>query len=207
VKVLLLGAGLLVLIAACGSSGKDLAEVSEELAEATATPTATAEPYPPNDSAALAEIIDPIVEPYGLRFTYGSLNDTSDGYEPSDTGNHLALYVEPTGEYSDEDYINGLFTISAAVTPYVFETWEGLTSYDICQEPRPADDDSPTPPPATQVNIERAAAESYDWANGDLESMLVHAEAVGGEAFSVVVAPPFNSVPLFIELVEKIFPS
>jgi len=204
VKALLPVVGLLILVAACGSSGKDLAEVGEEVAEATAT--ATAEPYPPNDSAALAEIIDPIVEPYGLRFTYGSLNDTSDGgYEPSDTGNHLALYVEPTGDYSDEDYINGLFTISAAVTPYVFETWEGLTSYDICQEPRPTDDDSAVPPPATQINIERAAAESYDWANGDLESMLVHAEVVGGDAFALVVAPPYNSVPLFVELAERVF--
>lgn len=215
-----LGLALIVLslAVACGSSGKDLAEAPEPTAspEEDQGPAAgTAEQatfeatdYPPNDPTGLAELINPLVEPLGLVFTRGSLNDTSaGGYEPSDTGNHLALYVEPIGEYTDEDYINGLYTVAAAATPFVFETFGALTSYDICQEPRPEDDSSPVPPPATQVNIEREAAESYDWENGDLESMLRHAFEVGGDSFAIIVAPPLDSVPLFADLAAEIFPS
>jgi hypothetical protein len=104
----------LLFVAACGSSGKELSEP-----EATVEQQVDAV-YPPNTDAELAAIFDPLLEPYGVQFTRGSLNDTSDGYENSDTGNHLALYVEPVGEYSDEDYIDGLYTITAAATPFVF---------------------------------------------------------------------------------------
>ena len=178
-----------LLAVACGSDGDD------------------ADPgqYPPNDAEALAEIFDPIVAPYGVRFTRGSLNDTSEGgYRSSDTGNHLAIYVEPIGFYNDDDYIDGLYTITAAVTPFVFEMWGGLTSYDICQEPHPADDDSPVPPLVTQVNIEREASESYDWESGDLQSMLEHASDMGREDFTVVVAPPLDTTPRFLEAAKAI---
>jgi hypothetical protein len=193
-----------LLAVSCGSSGKTLAPAAtpEATAEEVAAPPAT---YPPNDTTQLGDIFNPLVESLGVRFTRGSLVESSEGYESSDTGDHLALYVEPIGAYSDDDYIAGLYEITAAVTPFVFESWPGLDAYDICQEPRPEDDAAPIPPPATQVNMVREAAESYDWANGDLESMMRHAEAVGGESFSIVVAAPFNEVPSYAELNDAIF--
>ncbi|HUF85625.1 MAG TPA: hypothetical protein VMQ81_13660, partial [Acidimicrobiia bacterium] len=56
---------------------------------------------PPNDFEQLADIFDPKLEPLGLKLTRGALIDTAEGrYRPSDTGRHLAVYVEPTGEYT-----------------------------------------------------------------------------------------------------------
>jgi hypothetical protein len=132
---------------------------------------------PPNDVGALRRLYDPMFESMGLRLTRAALVDTTDGqYEQSNDGTHLALYVEPTGAYSNEQYVEGLWTVSAVVTPDVFARWSGLESYDICQEPPPDVDDRPEPFPATQINITREDAATIDWAGGDLVDLLVAAK-------------------------------
>lgn len=129
---------------------------------------------PPNDIGSLRHLYDPVLEPMGLRLTRGALVDTSnDQYTPSNDGTHLALYVEPTGDYSDEQYVTGFWDVTALITPDVFARWPGLQSYDICQEPLPSVDDRPEPFPVTQVNITRQAADTVDWAGGDLVDLLV----------------------------------
>lgn len=136
-------------------------------------------PLPPNDPTTLASIYDPLVEPFGLRVTRAALIDRAEGgYEVSDTGRHLALYVEPTGDYSTDDYLAGVWDVAAVVTPDVFARYTDLDSYDLCQEPRPIDDDRPEPPPVSQIDVGREAAAGIDWEGGSLVD-LVRASARG----------------------------
>jgi hypothetical protein len=192
-----------LLAVSCGSSGKTLApaETPEPSAtEAAAQESSAPEPgvYPPNNIDELAEIFNPLVEQFGVRFTRGALVDTADDYNESDTGDHLALYVEPIGDYTDDDYIDGIYDITAVVTPLVYETWSGVNTYDICQEPRPEDDSSAVPPPLTQIFVDREQSGGYDWTTGDLDSMMSY--SWGQPEFVVVVAPPLNATPRWTEI-------
>lgn len=132
-------------------------------------------PYPPNDDEELAELFDPVLEPLGLRLTRGALIDRGDGnYDESATGRHLALYAEPIDEdtYPVERYVDGIWEVTAAVTPLVFDSWSELDTYDICQEPLPSQDDREEPFPLTQVELGREDYETFDWEVGDLPSLL-----------------------------------
>ena len=129
-----------------------------------ASPATSEQPtLPPNDVEALAEILDPVVEPLGLHLTRGALIDLDVSYEVSDDGTHLALYVEPTDDFTLDDYVDGIGSVTAMITPLVFERWSGLESYDICQEPPTADDPSDEPFPATQVNLTRVQYDAIEW--------------------------------------------
>ena len=129
---------------------------------------------PPQDLPSIREVYDDALGTMGLRLTRSTLVDTTDGrYEPSSQGRHLALYVEPLAERDLAAYVEDLWTLSALMTPDVFERWPALESYDICQEPVPSVDDSAEPPPVTQLNLTRAAAESIDWEGGHLADLLV----------------------------------
>jgi hypothetical protein len=119
-------------------------------------------------------VYDAALATMGLRLTRATLVDTSGGgYRASTQGRHLALYVEPTAERDLAGYAEDLWTLSALMTPDVFDRWPGLESYDICQEPVPGVDDSAEPPPVTQVNLTRGAAERIDWDGGNLTDLLV----------------------------------
>jgi hypothetical protein len=184
---LVLAAGLAVATVACGDDSGDRqatpaggGDVAGE--SAPRHPLLPAfdpeQELPPNDVGTLRRLYDPVFETMGLRLTRAALVDVSaGGYEPSDDGTHLALYVEPTGAYSEDDFAAGLWTVSALVTPDVFARWSGLESYDICQEPLPGVDDRPEPFPVTQINITRDDAATIDWDNGDLVELLVAAKA------------------------------
>lgn len=151
---------VVALVGACGydSDGNEVGGVQAG-DEATST-------HPPSSIDDLAAEFDDLLEPLGLHITRGDVIDRSEGgYVPSPTGDHLALYVEPLDDaaYSPEDYVDGLGTVTALVTPLVFERWSGIQSYDICQEP-PADvDDRTAPAPYTQIEIDRVEAEAVDW--------------------------------------------
>lgn len=131
--------------------------------------------YPPGDEPSLAAIVDPMVVDLGVSFTYGSLIDRTAGgtYEASATGDHLAIYVEPiNNDYTDAEFVANTWELAARLTPYLFERYPGIHSYDICQEPRTAEDDSARPPPFTQLDIFRPEAEAIDWENGRLASLI-----------------------------------
>lgn len=186
---LAVGLVLALLLAACGDDGG-----SEDGAPAGPDPT-----YPPNSIEALAEIFDPQLEPMGLRFTRGGLFDRSDGgYSPSDVGEHLALYVEPLDDaaYDSGDYVDGLGTITALVTPQVFETWAGVQTYDICQEPPAEVDDRAAPAPYTQIEIDRATSGTVDWDTATTATVLDLARA--GD-LRLVVTPAVSADPAYLE--------
>jgi hypothetical protein len=111
----------------------------------------------------------------GLVLTRGALIDRADnGYEVSDEGRHLALYAEPIddGDYDADAAAANFYDLTAEFTPYVFERWSELDTFDICQEPPTSVDDRPEPFPDTQIDITRSASDSFDWENGDLTDLL-----------------------------------
>lgn len=130
--------------------------------------------YPPGDAAGIAALIDPMIADLGLRFTYGSLIDRTarPTFEASPTGDHFAVYVEPVGDYTDAEYIENTWVLAERLTPFLFATYPGLASYDICQEPRPAENDEAVPPPVTQLDIFRGPASEIDWENGSLATLI-----------------------------------
>ncbi|MFQ5948620.1 MAG: hypothetical protein ACE5KX_07160 [Acidimicrobiia bacterium] len=178
---------LVLLLAACrggASSGTDDAgttsapaatESATTTAPATASTvteaTAATEPLPPPDRASLVEIFGAMVEPMGLRITRASLVDRAD-FERSPTGTHLALYVEPIGDFTADQYAQHIVPLAQVFLPLVFDRWPGLESFDVCQEPPPEVDDSPVPPSVTVVEVTRQQAEAIDWAAIDLAGLI-----------------------------------
>ena len=182
---LALGLALVMVLGSCGDDG------------GSASSTTADEPFPPDTIAELAEIFDPQLEPMGLRFTRGALIDRTDGgYVPSPEGEHLALYVEPLDgvDYDTADYVDGLGTVTALVTPYVFERWSGVETYDICQEPPPEIDDSDAPVPYTQIEIDRQAADAVDWDTATTATVI----ELGRDAdLRLVVTPVVREDPAY----------
>ena len=138
----------------------------------TPPPTTTTAPavpegaLPPAAALELEPIYGAALADLGLQLTdRGGLIDRSGGgYEPSATGTHLALYVEPIGdERTVDEYLDGIRSV-AAVFGDVFERWPGLESYDVCQEPVEDDGDPATEPlPVTQIELTKAEAAAFDW--------------------------------------------
>jgi hypothetical protein len=174
---------------------------------ATTTPEAGANPLlppvdpaqalPPDDVTTVRRFYEPVLAPLGLTLTRAALIDRSNGgYEPSPNGTHFALYVEPTRPFTDEEFVQNLWTLSAEVTPDVFARWSGLVSYDICQEPNPGEDDRPEPFPITQLDLTREGSAQVDWVNGDLVDLLVASRTIPD--FAVRVKRSLRESPAYV---------
>jgi hypothetical protein len=161
-----LGAALVVALTfgtmACGDDGGGTAEP----APTTSTTSSTVvDPLPPAAAGDLEAIYGDALAAVGMDLTdRGGLIDRSGGgYEPSGSGDHLALYVAPVGERSAQEYVDGIRDV-AVVFDDVFERWPGLASFDVCQEPV---DDDPRPGreplPVTQIEVTKAEAAAIDW--------------------------------------------
>ncbi|HKF91809.1 MAG TPA: hypothetical protein VKC52_10080 [Acidimicrobiia bacterium] len=148
----------------------------------------SAKALPPNDKAAIERVFAPALERLGVRLTRGALVDLKTG-KPSATGTHLAVYVEPTGDFTPEDYARGTVRTLRAFIPAAFERWGGLTSFDVCQEPLPAADARPEPPPVTKVDLTKAASRKVPWDDLDLARLLRDAKRLGRRALSVYAKP------------------
>ena len=180
-------------LGACGGDESDDSGISA----AGSTPEA---PLPPGDVESLAAIYDPLVEQYDVRFTRGALVDLDEGYLESPTGTHLALYVEPVDDesYTTAEYIEGMYEITELTAIHAFETWSGLESYDICQEPWQSEDSSLTPFPLTQIDITREVYETFDWENGTLPELLDHIDEDPDSRW--LVSPSLINTPEFQEI-------
>ena len=64
-----------------------------------------------------------------------------------------------------------------------------MTSFDLCQEPLPAADARPEPPPITKVDLTKAASGKVRWDNLDLTRLLRDAKRLGPRALSVYAKP------------------
>jgi hypothetical protein len=155
---------------------------------------------PPAARKDLVAIFAKKVKPYGLRITRAALVNPQQ--ERDAKGTHLAIYVEPTGDYTPQDYLDGTVAVSKAFLPYVFAHWKGLKSFDVCQEPHPEVDDRPTPAPETQVYATRAGSTLVDWKTVDVATMIrtsreqAAATPTNGDIpFSVFVAKHLQNTP------------
>lgn len=172
---LLLVALLLILATACGEEARGL---------------------PPKDGASLAEAFQPYFDPLGLEFTYGGLEDFP-------AGKHLALYVEPNGPATDQQYLDRLMASASALVPVIFGTYPGLNSFDICQEPVPAGPDDPDKPtPRTVLVIGRRQASTVDdWSTATLADLIAATRTgTGGE---VTVDEAIAQLPGYLDAVAE----
>lgn len=131
------------------------------------------EALPPHTADELIDILGPIVEPLGFRVTRASLVDLT-SYRASPTGSHLAVYVAPFEQLSAADHAEAVVALAAAYLPLVFDRWEGLGSFDICQEPHTWDLPG-TPPAVTLLDLTRATSEDIDWDTVDLGDLIARA--------------------------------
>jgi hypothetical protein len=129
---------------------------------------------PPAKQAALAKLFRDRLKPFGLRVSRGLLQRAGT-YEPDPTGTHLALYVTPTSsKYATADYVKNFAKITQIFVPMVFNRWDGLQTFDICQEP--VDDAREEPPPVTQIFVGRSALDRVgDWKRATLVELLAAA--------------------------------
>jgi hypothetical protein len=160
---------------------------------------------PPSARKDLVAVFKKKVAPFGLRVTRAALVNPKQERDPK--GTHLAIYVEPTGEYTPQDYIDGTVDVSKVFLPYVFSRWRGLKSFDVCQEPRPTVDDRPAPPPETQVYATRAGSKLVDWKTVDVATMIrtsaEQAAATGineDVPFSLYVTQHLKNTPAYQEV-------
>ena len=177
-----------VLIATTGCSSASSGSQSKQL--------------PPNDKAAIERVFAPKLARLGVRLTRGTLVDLKTA-KPSATGTHLAVYVEPTGDYTPDQYAAGTAKTLRAFVPTAFERWGGLESFDICQEPLPGVDDRPEPPPVTKVTLTRAASDKIRWNGLDLSALLTDANRLGTRALSVYADPRVRDTSTYQNAVAR----
>jgi hypothetical protein len=166
------------------------------------TMAAASADLPPSARTDLVAIFGPKVKRFGLRVTRAALVNTVN--QRSARGTHLAIYVEPTGAYTPEDYIDGTVDVSRVFLPYVFRRWKGLKSFDVCQEPRPAVDNRLSPPPETQIYADRSGSQAIDWATVDVATLVEQSNAEAAAsgtarpaAFSLFVAAHLQLTPAY----------
>lgn len=138
------------------------------------TTTSTPADLPENDERALIELFDPMFEPIGQRVTRIGLYDLSEGFDLSDTGDHVAIYVEPIddAEWDTARYVSAIAPGVAACSPFIFETWAGVNTMDVCQEPSNEEFPEPEPPIVTQVQLSRADSAFIDWDDVELADLI-----------------------------------
>jgi len=187
----------LVLALGCGGLLGAACSDGDGGSSAAAKPANSELDLPPNDRERLAAVFDPALERLGLRLTRGTLVDTGEGrYEPSDTGRHLAVYVEPTGPYTPAQYAEGIVTSARVFLPEVFERWGDVETFDVCQEPLPAVDDRSEPPPVTQLYVTRREASGIEWSDVRLADLLAKREPQRPD-YTLYVAPAVMADPAF----------
>jgi len=157
---------------------------------------------PPNDKAAIERVFAPQLKRLGVHLTRGALIDLKTA-KPSAAGKHLAVYVEPTGDYTPDQYARGTLTTLRVFVPKAFERWGGLESFDICQEPLPATDTRPEPPPVTKVTLTRHASDTVKWKNADLPRLLTDAKRLGTRELSVYANPDVRSTSVYQDALVK----
>ena len=189
----------LVVLAACGGGEAPPAQ----------RPTLAAwGDLPPNDVGSVNEIYAEEMAALGVRLVRAALVDTTSGgfvYDPE--GTHLALYVEPVGEVTTQDYMDRILPVTEVFASTLFARWTGLESFDVCQEPPPGVDDSETPPPVSQVTLWREEAGGIDWETFDLVDLLTLAREAhpedGRPRALVTAAAQLAGFPPYREAVEE----
>jgi hypothetical protein len=194
-----------VALVACGDDDNDDGEVVGGTTSPSIDTGSTAGldgPLPPEEATALLALYGDALEDLGLELTpRGGLIDVSNGgYTQSPTGTHLALYVEPTGEYTPQQYVDGILAVTKVFAPDVFARWPGLESFDVCQEPPTEVDARPEPIPATQIELSRAQSAAIDWDTVTIAD-LVEAGSADPPGLRLVVSEQLQNDPAYAQAV------
>ena len=195
----LTGIVLLSLVAAACSEGGATTTTSQAtttvaVTTSTAvTTTVAAEPLPPHLYDDLLPILQPIAEPLGYRVTRAALISLGT-YQADAAGTHLAVYVRPVNPQGAEEAASALVPLAAAYLPLVFERWQALESFDICQEPYGWPEGS-TPPSDTLLDVDRAVALEIDWSTLTLSGLL----AARGDGLTVSASEEVQATTAWAE--------
>jgi len=202
----------LVLAAGAGGCGSDddAAPPTTTTAPGAETTTSTTDAeagsdLPPAGALELEPLYGPALAELGLRLTDrgGLIDRTGGGYEPSATGRHLALYVEPIGERTVDEYLDGIADV-AVVFGDVFSRWPGLESYDVCQEPEDDGSEPGTEPlPVTQIELTKQEAAAFDWDTVTVAE-LVRSSRAEPPGIALRVSASLINDPAFEAIVEEI---
>lgn len=171
---------VLLLVSGCNDdAGNDQpgTEPTEE-PEAAGSPVTGADgALPPVDVTELRTTYADELAELGFELTErGGLIDRSDGYENSEAGDHLALYVSPLAPRSDDDYLDGIVEVTAVFAD-VFERWPGLATFDVCQERHRDDPLVDRQLTVTQVELTEETTAAVDWDTADLGDVFLAVEA------------------------------
>jgi hypothetical protein len=150
-------------------SGKDL----------STTITVDPDTLPPPKALDLEPIYGDALAAIGMKLTdRGGLIDRSGGgYVASPTGQHLAMYVEPIGDRTMQEYLDGILDV-AVIFSDLYDRWPGLQTYDVCQEPPDPDgNQDPEPLPVTQIELSRAQSDAIDWDHATVQSLIEGSQA------------------------------
>lgn len=196
-------------LAACSDDGDNGAQpVPSTIDPAGITTTTEAEPsgaLPPPGALDLEPIYGEQLAELGVRLTDrgGLIDRGGGGYEPSAEGTHLALYVEPIGERTVPQYLDGIRSV-AVVFADIFERWPGLVSFDVCQEPVGDDGDlgGAEPLPVTQIVLTRAEATAFDWDTVSVVD-LVRAAQAEPPGLALRVSSSLARDPAYVAIVDE----
>jgi hypothetical protein len=152
----------------------------------------------PAGLAEVREVFAADLAEMGLRLTdRGGVVDVEGGYTPSPTGTHLSLYVEPVGDRSDAEYVDGILDTARLLGPELFERWSAIESFDVCQEPPTAVDDADEPAPYTRLDMRRARVEALEWDALTVPAFLATARELAGDGMSLFVGAPIRASDAF----------
>lgn len=161
---------------------------------------------PPYSRDDLAKIFDPALKKLGLRTTRASLQDL-ERYRASPTGTHLAYYVEPIDPQGvdDEYYLDRIASTAQVFLPKVFKEWSDLEGFDVCLEP--VEIPSPSPPPVSQLQVDRATAKTIRWRKADLAKLMEEAaersegadETGSRDSFFLYLSPRLRDSDTYVE--------
>lgn len=200
-------AGLLAIgLAACGDDGGGSAQPPRSTidpADITTTEPESGGALPPAGALELEPIYGEALADLGLELTDrgGLIDRRGGGYEPSASGAHLALYVEPIGPRTVSQYLDGIRGV-AVVFADVFERWPGLESYDVCQEPGGEDPSGEEPLPVTQIELTKAEAAAIDWDTASVVD-LVRASLADPPGLTLRVSSGLANDPAYLAIVQE----
>ena len=137
--------------------------------DATAAAKPSESDLPPATRAAIAAIFAKDLERLGLRTTRALLQDRT-SYQPSPTGTHLAVYVEPIdpADVTARQRVDAIVPLAQVFLPSVFRRWSDLESFDVCQEDDVETIPGAVPPPITQLVVTRKGAARVGWSDASL---------------------------------------
>lgn len=204
-RTFLFGAGAAALLVACGDDGDQKSPATSADSSTTTRLDGLDGPLPPVDATALEPLLGPRLKELGLVLTdRGGLIDTRNGqYVKSPNGNHVALYVEPAGDYSNDQFIDGILEVTRLSAPTIFERWPAVESYDICQEPRAEDDPRDDPVPATQIFMTSEQSGEIDWKSVTIVDLLTATLTTPRTIDRLLVSVVLQEEPRYIVLFEQ----